>query len=87
MSEEPTARRRTPAKPRATSQAGPGRAKTKPAKQATQQAEADQARIAQRACELYEQRGRQDGRAWEDWLNAEGEAVSAPAESRSPSRP
>jgi hypothetical protein len=38
-----------------------------------------QDRIAQRAYELYEQRGRQEGRALEDWVNAErqlGEASS-----------
>jgi hypothetical protein len=28
-------------------------------------------RIAQQAYELYEKRGRQEGRALEDWLNAE----------------
>jgi hypothetical protein len=28
-------------------------------------------RIARQAYELYEQRGRQEGRALEDWLNAE----------------
>ena len=33
-------------------------------------------RIAQLAYELYEQRGRQDGRALEDWLNAELQLVS-----------
>jgi hypothetical protein len=31
------------------------------------------ARIAMRAYELYEQRGRQDGHALEDWLQAERE--------------
>jgi len=31
------------------------------------------ARIAMRAYELYEQRGRQDGYALEDWLQAERE--------------
>ena len=30
-----------------------------------------QDRIARRAYELYEQRGRQEGQALEDWLNAE----------------
>jgi hypothetical protein len=33
-------------------------------------------RIAQRAYELYEKRGRQDGRSLEDWLNAELQLVS-----------
>lgn len=36
-----------------------------------------QDRIALRAYALYEQRGRQDGQALEDWLNAERELVSA----------
>jgi hypothetical protein len=33
-------------------------------------------RIAQLAYDLYEQRGRQEGRALEDWLNAELQLVS-----------
>ena len=33
------------------------------------------ARIAIRAYELYEQRGRQDGYALEDWLQAEREVI------------
>lgn len=32
-------------------------------------------RIALRAYELYEQRGRQEGRALEDWVNAERQLV------------
>jgi DUF2934 family protein len=46
----------------------------------TEQASKDarvQDRIAQRAYELYEQRGRQDGRALEDWLSAELQLVGA----------
>jgi len=34
-------------------------------------------RIALRAYALYEQRGRQENRALEDWVNAERELVSA----------
>ena len=34
-------------------------------------------RIARRAYELYEQRGRQEGRALEDWVNAERQLVGA----------
>lgn len=34
-------------------------------------------RIALRAYELYVQRGRQDGQALEDWLQAERQLVSA----------
>ena len=36
-----------------------------------------QDRIARRAYELYEQRDRQEGRALEDWLNAERQVVGA----------
>lgn len=35
-------------------------------------------RIRQRAYELYEQRGRDDGAADQDWLRAEAELRSAP---------
>ena len=35
-------------------------------------------RIRQRAYELYEQRGRHDGAADQDWLRAEAELRSAP---------
>jgi len=38
-----------------------------------------QDRIALRAYELCEQRGRQEGRALEDWVNAERQLVSAPS--------
>jgi hypothetical protein len=33
-------------------------------------------RIQERAFELYCERGRQDGRDWEDWLSAERELLS-----------
>ena len=36
-----------------------------------------QDRIALRAYALYEQRGRQEGRALEDWVNAEQQLASA----------
>ena len=36
-----------------------------------------QDRIALRAYALYEERGRQEGRALEDWVNAERELASA----------
>jgi len=45
--------------------------------QAFKRAAADHADIAQRAYELYEQRGRQDGRDLEDWLKAERELGGA----------
>jgi len=74
MSKKTTVRRATPA---AASQAGPGRAQTGPAAQPAWRAEAHPDRISQRAYELYEQRGRQDGRALEDWLQAEQQLVGA----------
>ena len=48
---------------------------------AVRHAEAHQDRIAQRAYELYEQRGRQEGLALEDWLNAERQLVGASGKS------
>lgn len=45
--------------------------------QAARGAAMDPSRIAQRAYQLYEQRGRQDGRALEDWLNAERQLAGA----------
>jgi outer membrane protein TolC len=45
--------------------------------QAFKRAAADHADIAQRAYELYEQRGRQDGWDLEDWLKAERELGGA----------
>ena len=45
--------------------------------QAFKRAAADHVHIAQRAYELYEQRGRQEGRALEDWLEAERELGGA----------
>jgi hypothetical protein len=38
-------------------------------------------RIAQRAYELYEQQGRQEGRALDDWVNAERQLVGASGKS------
>jgi hypothetical protein len=38
-------------------------------------------RIERRAYELYEQRGRQEGRALEDWLKAERQLVAASGKS------
>ena len=45
--------------------------------QAFKRAAADHADIAQRAYELYEQRGRQDGHDLEDWVKAERELSGA----------
>jgi hypothetical protein len=77
MSKETTVSPATPAMPAATSQVGPGSEKTGPAAQAARRAEAHQGRVAQCAYDLYQQRGRQEGRALEDWLNAERELVRA----------
>jgi len=71
MSKETTVSRATSAKPAATSHAGPGSEKIGLAEQAARRAEYHHGRVAQRAYELYEQWGRQEGRALEDWLNAE----------------
>jgi hypothetical protein len=69
---------------RTTAQRAPARSRTRPASektglmaQAFKRAAADHAHIAQRAYELYEQRGRQDGRDLEDWLKAERELGGA----------
>jgi hypothetical protein len=71
MSKETTVNPATPAKPAAMSHTGPGSDKTGPAEQAARRAEVHRGLVAQRAYELYQQRGRQEGRALEDWLNAE----------------
>lgn len=42
-------------------------------------AQAQEDRIALRAYALYEQRGRQEGRALEDWVNAERQLATAPS--------
>jgi hypothetical protein len=77
MNKETTVRRATPAMPAATSHAGPGSEKTGPAEQAAWRVEVHHDRVARRAYELYEQRGRQEGRAIEDWLNAESQLLGA----------
>ena len=81
MSKETTVSRATRAIPAATSHAGPGSENSGPAEQAARRAEVYQGRVAQRAYELYEQRGRQEDRALEDWLNAERQLVSASGKS------
>ena len=60
-----------------TSYASPSGEKTGQMAQAFKRAAADHAHIAQRAYELYEQRGRQDGWDLEDWLKAERELGGA----------
>ena len=77
MSMETNGSRSTPERSAAGSNARPGSEKTGQTTQAARGAAADQGRIAQRAYELYEQRGRQEGQAVEDWLNAERQLVGA----------
>jgi len=69
--------RTTPQRAPARSRTRPASEKTGPAEQAAWRAEVHHDRVARRAYELYEQRGRQEGRALEDWLNAERQLVSA----------
>jgi DUF2934 family protein len=78
MSKETTVNRATQA---VTSHAGSGSEKTGPARQAARRAEANQDRISERAYELYEQRGRRDGLALEDWLQAERQLAGASGKS------
>lgn len=58
-------------------QASPAVEKTGQMAQAFKRAAIDHTHIEQRAYELYEQRGRQDGYALEDWLKAEHELAGA----------
>ena len=74
MSTVHVSNRETPTLSAGTAHTGPGREHTGPVKQTAKGAWA-QDRIRAEAYALYEQRGRQDGRALEDWLNAERQAV------------
>ncbi|MBL8070265.1 MAG: DUF2934 domain-containing protein [Nitrospira sp.] len=56
-----------------TAHTSPSHEKTAQARQAVKRTAA----IALRAYELYEKRGRQDGQALEDWLNAERQLAAA----------
>ncbi len=60
-----------------TSYASPAAEKTSQMAQAFKRAAGDHHHIAQRAYELYDQRGRQDGQDLEDWLNAEHELAGS----------
>lgn len=70
----------TPAMSAGPSKVSSNSSKASPTEQASKGAPA-QDRIAQRAYELYEQRGRQEGRAMEDWLIAERQLVGAASKS------
>ena len=60
-----------------TSYTTPASDKTGQMAQAFRRATVDHEHIAQRAYELFEQRGRQDGHDLEDWLKAERELGGA----------
>jgi hypothetical protein len=77
MSKETTVSRITPAMPAA----APGGEKTGLVERAATRAAAHQRRVTQRAYELYEERGRQEGRTLDDWLNAERQLAGAPSQS------
>lgn len=64
---------RAPAMP----QANPAGQKTGQMAQAFKKAVIDHTHIEQRAYELYEQHGRQDGHDLEDWLKAEHELAGS----------
>ena len=81
MSKVSVSNRPTPTMSAGTSHVGPGSEKTGLAEQAAWRVEVHHDRVARRAYELYEQRGRQEGLALEDWLNAERQLVSASGQS------
>jgi hypothetical protein len=76
MSKVRVSNRPTPTASAGTSHAGPGSEHTGPAEQPVKGTWAHD-RIREEAYALYEQRGRQEGRALEDWLNAERHAIEA----------
>ena len=78
MSKVRVSNRETPTRSAGTAHAGTGSENTGPAKQTAKGAWAhDDNRSRAAAYALYEQRGRQEGRALEDWLNAERQVVGA----------
>jgi Protein of unknown function (DUF2934) len=76
MSKVRVSNRETPTLSAGTSHAGPGSEKTGSDEQTSKGAWAHD-RIRAGAYALYEQRGRQEGRALEDWLKAERQVVGA----------
>ena len=79
MSRETVSNLATAALSAVTPRVGPIGEKAGHADQAARDAEAVRGRIAERAYELYEQRGRQEGQAVEDWLKAEQQLVGVSA--------
>ncbi|MEO6307024.1 MAG: DUF2934 domain-containing protein [Nitrospiraceae bacterium] len=82
MSKATTVNRAAPAKPATTSHAGAGSEEVGRAEQAARRALVHQSRVATRAYELYEQQGRQEGRALEDWLDAESQLLGRAIQGR-----
>jgi len=80
MSKVRVSNRPTPTRSAGTSHAGPDSEHTGPAEQ-TSKGTWVHDRIRAEAYALYEQRGRQDGRALEDWLTAERQLVCASGQS------
>jgi DUF2934 family protein len=76
MSKVRVSNRETPTLSAGTSHAGPGRENTGSDEPTSKGAWAHD-RIRAEAYALYEQRGRQEGRALEDWLKAERQVVGA----------
>jgi outer membrane protein TolC len=72
-----TVSRTTPERSGAVSNARSGSEKNRPDGPDSRGAATDPGRIAQRAYELYEQGGRQEGRDLEDWLTAERQLAGA----------
>jgi hypothetical protein len=62
---------------RATPQRSAAMSHSSPGSEKTRGAAANPSEIAKRAYELYEHRGRQEGRALEDWFNAEHQLAGA----------
>ena len=75
MSKKTTINRATPAKPATTSHVGAGSEEAGCSEQAARRAEVHRGLVEERAYELYVQRGKQEGRALEDWLNAESQLL------------
>lgn len=81
MSKKIVLHRETSTMSAGTPHAGPDREQTGLNEQTAKAAWAHD-RIARRAYELYETRGRQEGRALEDWLNAERQLVGTSGQSK-----
>jgi Protein of unknown function (DUF2934) len=76
MSKETVSNPTTPTLSASTPRVSPNAEQSGPAIQISK-ADWTHERIARRAYELYDQRGRQEGRALEDWVNAERQSVGA----------